>query len=200
MPTTWCWRKGAWRSFSVDASPVYNWHYDGRPYQRGGGLGVQLQTRSDWEFNVGGNHTRFDGQLDRTVNVGVTSGASNRFRKFGAGLTTGTQGGHAYREVSPGASVRVLKKLDLGYSAALIEDGKDWQTQHVATAGWELSPTRSVGGRLVRRHDPGKPTKTNAYLSFRSAGERGTETYVLLGDPNADSFRSQIALKLVWAR
>ena len=194
------WRKGAWRGFSVDAFPQYTWHYDGRPFQRGGGLGVLGQTRSDWQFGISGDHTRFDGQLDRTVNFGATSGVSNRFRRFDFNLTTGTQGGHVYRQFTPGASVRVLKKLDLGYNAALINEGIDWRTQHVATAAWEVSRTKSLGGRLVRRHDPGKPTKTNAYLSYRNAGERGLETYVLLGDPNAETFHTQLALKLVWAK
>ena len=193
------WRKGAWRSFSVDASPTYNWHYDGRPFQRGGGLGVNVATRSDWSFSVGGDHTRFDNQLDRTVSFGATSGASNRFRRFGLDLTTGTQGGSAYRAWNPSASVRVLKKLDIGYQGALITQN-GWQTQNVATAAWELSPTRSLGGRVVRQRDIGKPERTNVYVSYRSAGEKGTETYVLLGDPNASSFRTQVAVKFVWAR
>ncbi len=193
------WRKGAWRSFEVDFFPSYDWHYDGRPFRRGVGTGISFRTRSDWQFGVGGDHTRFDNQLDRTVSFGATSGVTNRFRRFDFNLTTGTQGGSAYREWNPGASVRVAKKLDIGYQAALIEQ-KGWQHQHVITLSRELSRTRGLGGRLVRQREPGKKTATNFYLSYRSAGEKGTESYVLLGDPNAKTFRSQIAVKFIWAR
>jgi hypothetical protein len=192
------WRKGAWRSFSVDFFPTYNWHYDGRPFQRGGGMGMTLQTRSDWELSIGGDHTRFDGQLDRTINFGATSGVTNRFRRFEFNVTTGTQGGAMYREWSPGASVRLARRTDIGYQAALIEQN-GWQHQHILTLSRELSRTRGIGGRLVRQREPGKKTDTNFYLSYRSAGERGTESYVLLGDPNAKTFQSQVAVKLIWA-
>lgn len=193
------WRKGAWRSFSVDFFPKYNWHYDGRPFQREIGMGVNFQTRSDWSFTIGGNHNRFDDELDRTVNFGVTAGATNRFRRFGFDLTTGTQGGSMYRQFSPSASVRVAGRTDLAYQAALIEqDG--WRHQHILTLAKELSRTQAIGGRLVRQREPGKKTDTNFYLSYRNAGERGTETYVLLGDPNAKTFRSQVAVKFIWAR
>jgi len=40
---------------------------------------------------------------------------------------------------------------------------------------------------------------TNWYLSFRNSGERGIETYVILGDPNARRFQEELRVKFVFA-
>jgi hypothetical protein len=39
--------------------------------------------------------------------------------------------------------------------------------------------------------------QTNGYLAFRRSGNRGTEYYLILGDPNAPRFRSSFLLKVV---
>lgn len=193
------WRKGAWRSFNVDLGPQYWWHQDGRPYQRGVSLGGQVQTRSDWSFGVNLNHFRFEEQTDRTIGLRLTSGATNRFRQYGIGLTTGTQGGSAYRFYGPRFSVRARKNMDVIYEGGVVEQG-GWNRQHIATFSYQLSPTRSLGGRVVSRTEPGKSPTNNAYLSYRNAGGAGTELFVLLGDPNALTFTRRVAVKLVFAR
>jgi hypothetical protein len=42
------------------------------------------------------------------------------------------------------------------------------------------------------------PGGTNWYLSFRQSGNRGAEYYLILGDPNAVSFRTSLILKAVF--
>jgi hypothetical protein len=37
----------------------------------------------------------------------------------------------------------------------------------------------------------------NAYLAFRRSGNLGTEYYLIIGDPNATTFRPSIILKVV---
>ncbi len=193
------WRKGAWRSFSVDFGPQYWWHQDGRPYQRGVFGGVNFQTRSDWGIGINVNHNRFDDQTDRTVGFNITSGVSNRFKSYGIDFSTGTQGGAPTRFFGPKFSVRVLKRLDLIYQGG-IQQQRGWNRQNIATFNYQFSGTRTLGGRVVSLTEPGKAPATNWYVSYRNAGGAGTELYFLFGDPNARTFTPRAAVKLIFAR
>jgi len=186
------WRHGFWRDFNLFTGPQYSWHSDGRPYQRGGGLDLFLTTRSDWAITAGVNHMRFDDQTDSTYSFGLQQGVSNRFRRWGITMITGKQADEPYSFVGPQMSLRVLKKLDVGYSGA-IQSFQGRQQQHILTVGYELSPTRAFGGRVVVQD-----SNTNWYLSYRSSGAKGTEIYFILGDPNAERFKKTALVKLVF--
>jgi hypothetical protein len=108
-------------------------------------------------------------------------------------MTTGQQGNRPYSFVGPEFSVRVLGKLDIAYGGAVVNlDGR--AQQHVLTTSYELSPTRAIGGRVVVQD-----ADTNWYLSFRNSGALGTETFFILGDPNARRFTEFAAVKFVFA-
>jgi hypothetical protein len=187
------WREGFWRGFGVDFYPTYTWHANGKPFQRGAGLDVVFETRSDWRFRLGTQYFHFDDQLDRTYTLVVRRGVSNRFRQWGLRMTTGQQGNRPYSFVGPEFSVRVLGKLDIAYGGAVVNlDGR--AQQHVLTTSYELSPTRAIGGRVVVQD-----ADTNWYLSFRNSGLLGTETFFILGDPNARRFTEFAAVKFVFA-
>ena len=187
------WRKGFWRSFHLFLDPHYEWHADGRPFRRGGSINFGLETRSDWAFNVHWGHDMFDDQTDSSWGMGVGSGVSNRFRQWGIGFDTGKRADEPYTFVGPGASFRIFRKLDLGYSGA-FESFEGGRQQHIITVNYEVSPTRSFGGRIVTQQ-----ADTNWYISYRSAGGLGTEIYVMIGDPNAARFTRRLTLKLVLA-
>jgi hypothetical protein len=187
------WREGFWRSFSTDFYPNLYWHQDGRPFRTGGGIGARIDTRSDWRFRLDYNHERFDETTDRTVSVRIRRGVSNRFRQWGVHYTTGMQADRAYRFFGPEGSIRILRKLDLAYGAG-IQNYDVTTQQHILTMNYEFSPTRSIGGRVVVQD-----AQTNWYVSFRNSGERGTEVYFIIGDPNALRFREQVRMKLVFA-
>ena len=50
------------------------------------------------------------------------------------------------------------------------------------------------------QEEPASPVTVNLHISYREAGERGTETYLLLGAPNNKTFLPQVMVKLVFAR
>jgi hypothetical protein len=56
----------------------------------------------------------------------------------------------------------------------------------------DLRRNRAISGRIVYQTG-----QTNAYLAFRRSGNRGTEYYLILGDPNATHFRASLLLKVV---
>lgn len=187
------WRRGPWRSYTLEFFPRYNWHFDGRPFQRGVGLNLDMVTRSDWFFSIDGDTQRFDDQTDTVVGLSIRHGVSNRFRQWRLRFETGTSGDRPSSFIRPELNLRVLRRLDMAYGGALLNlDGH--RQQHILTLGYELSPNRSFGGRIVIQD-----ADTNWYLSYRNSGASGTETYVILGDPNAARFTRRIAFKLVFS-
>jgi hypothetical protein len=186
-------RRGAWRSFSVDFNPRYDWHQDGRPFRRGGGVEAFWETRSDYGIGFNLSHEKFDDQTDATWGIVLGAGQSNRFRRYRLRINRGKLGDKPYSFVGPSFSLRTLKKLDLIYDGG-IQHLEGRQSQHVVTMNYEMSPIRSVGGRVVMQN-----SDTNWYLSYRNSGQKGTEAYFILGDPNARRFTRRAALKLVFA-
>lgn len=187
------WRHGPWRGFDVSFYPEYDWHTDGRPFRRGGGIDLSWETRADDMVGFGANREKFDDTTDETYRLYFRRGVTNRFRQWGINLGTGRQASSPYTFVGPSFSVRVLKRMDVAYGGA-FQSFQGHQQQHVLTLNYEVSPVRSIGGRVVVQDGA-----TNWYLSFRHSGERGTEMFVMIGDPNAPRFAERVAFKLVFA-
>jgi hypothetical protein len=187
------WRKGFWRDFNAQVTPQYTWHYSGLPFQRGATANVQFDTRSDWGIGFDTNYTRFDAQTDNTYGFTLTSGVSNRFRQWGFYVQAGRLADRPSLFVGPHFSVRVFRKLDIGFNGA-IQNHDGVTQQHILTLNYVLSPTRSVGGRMVIQTG-----HTNWYGFYRNSGGRGTNLYFILGDPNAQQFVKQVSCKMVFA-
>jgi hypothetical protein len=186
------WRHGFWQGFDATVGVQYDWHQSGRPFQRGGGLNIRGIARQDWGLGLHLNYDRFEDQTDATYGIDFTSGLSNRYRQWGFFVLTGKQADRPSTFVGPAMSTRLFKRLDLTYSGA-IQNRNGITSQHVLTLAYELSPTRTLAGRLVRLNGV-----YNGYLSFRNSGGRGINSYVILGDPNATRFMKRISVKLVF--
>ncbi|MBM3493650.1 MAG: hypothetical protein FJX72_04910 [Armatimonadetes bacterium] len=187
------WRNGPYRGFSMEFNPYMDWHMDGRPFRSGVSISGGVDLRSDWGAWCSASYGTFDREIDNTYGMGVVYGGSNRFRRIGVSLNRGRQAGRPYAFLGPSATFRVFRRLDIGYGGAVVDfDGHS--DQHIVTANYEITPTRSVGGRLVAQNG-----RTNWYLSYRHSGQKGTETFLMLGDPNADAFVNAMRLKMVFA-
>jgi hypothetical protein len=64
--------------------------------------------------------------------------------------------------------------------------------QVVTTLNYDITPEKSVLGRIVQR-----PGMTNVFFSYRQQVRRGTDVYIIYGDPNAEESTGRISLKLV---
>jgi hypothetical protein len=186
------WRKGFWRSFGTSFYPAYEWRQDGKPFRRGAGFNTSFQTRSDWEIGMGAEDFYYDAQHDQTYNFFLNRGVTNRFAQVGLQYSGGKLGGQNSTFWGPNFSLRVLKALDIVYSGAFQNLGSR-DEQNILTTNYTLSPTRSIGGRVVQQNGD-----TNVYLSYRNAGKKGTETYFLFGDPNAQKFTQKATIKFVF--
>lgn len=186
-------RTGPLRSMDVAVS-LRDYHtYEG-PQQEGGVDGsFSVVTRNDIGLNYNRSHVLYDGRLDDINGVGVRFNTSNRFRRYGFYYETGQRSDLPSHYLSADGSFRIAKSFDLGVSQAVQSyQGTDALT--IVSLGWEINATRSLTSRIVHRNG-----NTNAYLAFRNGGGAGAETYLILGDPNADKTARRFSVKVVWA-
>jgi hypothetical protein len=187
------WQHGFFSSAQLVLNAINFWRFNGDPFDRELSSSLQMVTRNDWEFSLAKNDVTFMGLHDGTLSVELTKGFHNRFQSFGFQVLTGETGGVPTTFISPVVKLRLFKKLDVLYSGAIQNRGGLAQ-QHVTTLNYELSPTRSFGGRIVNQN-----ADTNAYLFYRNSGGKGTEYYFILGDPNARKTVRSVQLKVVFA-
>lgn len=186
-------RTGRLRSFSANVYSTDYRTYDGDLQQRGSEGYMEATLRNDTQLSVSHSHMEYADGTDSVTGVGVTFNQSNRFRRFGGYFETGERGSQPSHYFSLNGSRRLPGRIDVGFSySALRLEGAD--SLAIVTLGWEMSRTRSLTGRFVQRNG-----KQNGYLAFRNGGLKGTELYVILGDPNAQTFQRRVSVKLVWA-
>jgi hypothetical protein len=187
------WHHGLLRSSEVTLVPIAWWLPSGGQYFRGIQSSYSVETRTDWRLEFDYVHMSFLDTTDSTIGLNLIRGATNRFCQFGLQIMTGELGSVPATSFTPFANLRVFKKLDLSYQG-LLQNRLGLTQQHVITANYELSPTKSFGGRAVFQN-----ADTNAYLFFHNSGGKGTEFYLILGDPNAMRTVRSIQVKLVFS-
>ncbi len=186
-------RKGFLRSINADFGPTWDWHMDGTPFRRRANASFAVETRSDYGAFVFVDGGKFDHDTDFTYGGGLNVGVSNRFRQYGIQFSTGQQANLPYTSFGPNFSFRIGKAFDLSYGA-FFQSYQGFVQQHILTFNYLIDPYRSWGGRVVINN-----SAVNFYLSYRSSGRKGLDTYFILGDPNAQSFVQRFLVKFVFA-
>lgn len=166
---------------------------DGGEFFHSYSLGGEITTRGDDEISLNYTNGSFQGEKDRLTTIGVSRGVSDRTRQYGLEYTFGTAANEDYRFLGPNVSWRFGKRLDLSYSAS-FEQLLGRQEQQIMTMNYELTPNKAFGGRIVKEDQD-----WNGYLSYRDSGKKGTEMFVILGDPNAQKFKKVLQVKIVFS-
>ena len=116
-------------------------------------------------------------------------------------LQRGTRVGGDYSYVSVRQAIPVSGKLGLSVwaeHARLEEPAPDpfSQYQGVLTAAYDITPEKTVSGRIVAHREG-----INFFATYRQAVRLGTDIFLLVGDPDprATGFRGRVAVKLVRA-
>ena len=187
------WRRGTVRELHADLFLTSYDHYDGSNDERSVNIGGSVELSNDMDLGVWYNRGLFGEEIHDTVFGEIEFNASNRYRRFGFAAESGRRGDLPTRYLSAFGTYRAFGKIDLSLAQSVLElGGVDRQT--VLTIGWEIDRLRSLTGRVVETNG-----RRNAYLAFRSAGLAGLEIFVIAGDPNSETFRRRLSLKLVSA-
>jgi hypothetical protein len=187
------WRKGAVRSINIGGYTNDSDHYDGRLFRQVRGFNANAQSRGDYSLSFGWDGGRYEQFHDSVYSLRLGARATDPFHNYGLGYSWGQRAAHPYTFATPYATWRFGRKLTLGIASSLLFHIQD-QQQHIVTFNYDFSPKQGIGGRLVAQTGG-----TNGYFSYRHSGYGGTETFFIVGDPNAAKFQKRVAFKVVWA-
>jgi hypothetical protein len=176
------------------------------PYLHGDGmLRSVLWARHGWRLRSGygfsvsaGRGLEYD-QDNSDGGFRFEWGLNDRRRQGGAFILRGQRAGGPYTYYSLDQSVRPLKDvtiaLNLEYSRLEPPSPEAYHRyQGILTASYDVTPERTISARTILRDDG-----VGAYAAYRQAVRRGTDMYVILGDPDPDrtGLVPRLAVKVV---
>lgn len=166
-------------------------HMDGSYYRKEFGSSASLTFRPGLNFSFGSYSADFQGSKDRLYTYILTYPRGNPYNRIAVQFDEGIQAGQSYRSLSAVSAFRLNKKLQMTVREQHV-DYMGAADQMIVSANWDLGNYRSLGGRFVRQND-----KINAYLAYQRSGNEGMEYFLILGDPNALTYRNALTLKVV---
>ncbi|HSI73583.1 MAG TPA: DUF5916 domain-containing protein [Fimbriimonas sp.] len=183
--------KGFWNDWGYSLNHTDYKHMDGTFYRRATQGSVFATLRNGVYGVMGFDEQNFMGSRDHLYQFQTGFPRGNPYKNINLGYDVGRQAGSDYKSARVSGAYRLANRLQLTGSYQRVSY-QGIQDQAIVGWNYELDSDRAISGRLVKRQD-----KLNAYLSFRKSGNRGAEYFLILGDPNALSFRASVILKLV---
>jgi len=184
--------RGGIMEYGFDAGASDLRLYGGGVFRRGVGLGASVTLRDGTDFDFGAQFEQFREFHDRLFSIDVERPRGDPYRRWSLGYTWGELAGQPYSSFGPRFAYRPTQRLQLNASFQAVRHFEDL-TQTIVSANYDINASDSVSGRLVR-----VGSDTSAYVSFRRAGNRGAEYYVIVGDPNARTFQPSVIIKAVF--
>ncbi|HWA83527.1 MAG TPA: DUF5916 domain-containing protein, partial [Fimbriimonadaceae bacterium] len=166
--------------------------FENTNYRRSANASVGFACKDGASVDLEGNYVEFEGFKDHYAVLSLVRPRNDPYRNAALTVVAGNIAGHSYRSFSPSVSYRPWKNLQLVASYQRV-DHFDLQEQSIFSANYDISASDSISGRAIRRG-----SDTDFYLAFRRTGNRGNEYYLIIGDPNAPTFRASIILKAVF--
>ena len=167
--------------------------YSGNLQENGFSTSMNVGFKNDIGIGLAKVRFTYSGVLDDYFTVGTGFNVSNRQRQFAMNYQWGTQNGLPSNYYIMKFGYRLVKDLDLTINKSVLElNGASRQT--IGTLAYQISPQDLISSRYVMRGN-----NQNLFFSYRHAGFKGAEYYLIYGDPNALRTSNRISIKAVWA-
>jgi hypothetical protein len=186
------WENSRFRGLSGGITFRSDEHYDGTRFRRQIDTYWETRTRGDTEFSLDFEAGRFEEYDDYKIGIGVAGHSTDYKRRTGLEWSFGRLAGHSYTYIQPTISFAFGESFYARLSSEILRH-KENEQQHVLTLNYDFGPHDTIAGRLVKTDE-----STNWYLSYRHSGLAGTEFFIIVGDPNADTFQKRLVAKVVW--
>lgn len=183
--------KGSLMEWGFDFGARDYKRFDRSQYRTGVEFGGSLTWRNGVDFDFGAQVENFQGSKDRLYYFSLEHPRGDSYRHWQVDYVTGDISGQKYDAFNLGVAYRPIERLQLSLSGQEVHHF-DRDTQLIFGANYDIGKEESVSGRMVRRG-----RDINAYLAFRKSGGRGAEYFLILGDPNARTWRTSLVLKVV---
>ena len=140
---------------------------------------------------------------DRFAGGGIGWNQRSLFQAGGIRTGSGRVAGNSVRTLGVSQGFLLTSRINLTAGHSLQWLGTQRLQQTIVTGTWRIDTLQSVSLRLISQNGTGNAANvgaqvgTNLYLAYarRSRGG-GADLYVILGDPNAGSTRSQLTVKV----
>lgn len=166
--------------------------FDGSKYRRSVDANGSLTWRDGTDFDFGVTYREFQGFVDKYLFLSLEKPRGDPYRHWQFDVVAGDIAGHSYRSISPAINYRPKQNLQLNLRYQRV-DHFDVREQTILSGIYDLNASDAISGRAIRTGGD-----TNFYLAFRRTGNRGNEYFLILGDPNARTFRTSLVLKAVF--
>lgn len=196
------WRDKAYRGGNLESISTQfyaaKWNeISGSPYARSLSLSSSFNYVSGRRISFALSKSGFHEFKDWTPSIGY-SWNNNRLNRNGElSISSGRKAGGSYISFTLGQKFKLNEKLVLGASMHEEHIGgtspyAGIRRQMVATLNYNLSPERSIGGRMVIQSD-----SQDIYLIYSQQLRHGMDIYCIYGDPNSNQMTNKFSLKLV---
>ena len=191
-------RTGPLRYHSLSANVSHTDNLDGSPHDHTWSIGGDFSLRGFQGAYLGHSETRRPPYHDRVESVSLSWRSNDMYRRGGLSHNFGRREGGDYRYTSAYQGFRLSRCMALQANASWYSlqtvDSHGSSRQLVLTGTYEIDPENSISMRLVDNTGD-----FNAYLAYSRKVRRGTDLFVIVGDPNASEFTERVAVKTVWA-
>ena len=186
------WRQGVARSANLSIQSEVSNTYASEVFRRSLSVYSSLLTHSDYSLSVSWYGGQFKEFTDSVFRVGFGARASDRFNNVRFSYTWGEQAGEDIYRISGGLNLRAY-----GFTAGLSSQIQ-WhfkrRYQQILTLTYDFSPALSLGSRLIWQVEG-----INIYFALRRSGYAGTDFFIILGNPNAITFKRRLVAKVLRA-
>lgn len=186
-------KQGAIRTISANVYMAEFKTYGGVLQENGYQSSFNVGMKNDIGFGIAKTRQTFSGVLDDYTTVGLGFNVSNRQKQIAINYQSGTQNGLPSKYYIMKAGYRLAQNLDLTLSKS-VQELSGTARQTIGTLAYQISPQDLVSSRFVVNG-----ANQNLFFSYRHAGFKGAEYYLIYGDPNALRTSNRISIKAVWA-
>ncbi|MCH7905711.1 MAG: hypothetical protein IH944_14240 [Armatimonadetes bacterium] len=162
----------------------------GGHYRESIGGAYEVTLNNVLEISLDSSYEHFEDRFDNLQSVELEFPKNDPYRRASVEYTFGEIENASYQSFQAGLRYRPVKRLQISVRVQAVQHIVD-EEQGIIEFNFEIGRYQSFGGRAVLQDD-----EWNWFASYRMSGNFGAEYFLIIGDPNADSFQKTLILKV----
>jgi len=200
------WQNRPLQELSASISVLQRWKLDGGVFDEAVGVWGSAVLRNDIALSVFGQLYHRPPYRDRILEASTSWNYRKLYNSGGVMVSFGKEAGgdSLFWRFSQGIpfTSRLRLKMEYERSQILYHDPVTPDRnlhQLIVTLNYDIDAERSIGGRYIGRGSRfgGFEQMNTFYLTYRQQVRRGTDIFLIFGDPNASSTQTRFAVKVM---